>query len=329
MKISFRANKDMIDCLFQCNQVAGEVQNSCLELAKEHHLKTEKWIAKSALQKCTKEIFSIQSQSVQVVCHNSLFAPNEENKARKAGYKNKYPHKQKKYFNTKCANNGFTIFENGKIELFRGNFKGKRLAILNVWINEVPTGQIKEIELILIGNSCCQSLMKTVKQSKSMLLKTVQPLMLAKNGEHVIITERKIGLIYRLYNKKLAELQRKMSQCTKGICYQKNGRSVVFRCRWGSAQYIPPQKEKGSPTYNIESIYGLPKYRKQQMELIPVIDHKRGVSPTCLVGTLQWMQQEPPTSKTVCFMWQEVQLPINEACWSLGTFQIVGLPLYP
>ena len=38
----------------------------------------------------------------------------------------------------------------------------------------------------------------------------------AENGENIIITGRKIRSIHRLRNKKLAELQRKMSQCTKG-----------------------------------------------------------------------------------------------------------------
>ena len=35
MKTSFRANKETIDRLFQCNRVSGEVWNRCLELAKE------------------------------------------------------------------------------------------------------------------------------------------------------------------------------------------------------------------------------------------------------------------------------------------------------
>ena len=38
----------------------------------------------------------------------------------------------------------------------------------------------------------------------------------AENGENVIITGRKVRSIHRLRNKKLAELQRKMSHCKKG-----------------------------------------------------------------------------------------------------------------
>ena len=93
-----------------------------LELAKETHLKTGKWITKSELQKGTKGIFPIHSQSVQAVCHKYLFARDAALEARKAGYKNKYPYKQKKHFNTKWANNGFKVFENGKIAIIDGGF---------------------------------------------------------------------------------------------------------------------------------------------------------------------------------------------------------------
>ncbi|MEK5038651.1 hypothetical protein [Sporosarcina sp. FSL K6-3457] len=74
LKTSFRANKETIDRLFQYNQVSGKVWNRCLELAKKHHLKMGKWITKSELQKSTKGVYPIHSQSVQAVCHKYLFA---------------------------------------------------------------------------------------------------------------------------------------------------------------------------------------------------------------------------------------------------------------
>ncbi len=225
MKISFRAHKETIDRLFLCNRVSGEVWNQCLELSKETHLKTGKWITKSELQKQTKGMFPIHSQSVQAVCHKYLFARDATNKARKVGYKNKYPYKQKKYFNTKWANNGFKVFENGKIELSMGIFEGKRQAPLTVWIKEVPVGQIKEIELIFD-----RQLLLSIAYENNQIIKehtfenraaidvgevhTIAAV--AENGENIILTGRKLRSIHRLRNKRLAELQRKMSKCTKG-----------------------------------------------------------------------------------------------------------------
>jgi len=225
LKTSFRANKETVDQLFRCNQVSGEVWNHCLELAKEHRLKTEKWITQSALQKGTKGIYPIHSQSVQAVCHKYLFARDGAHQARKAGQATKYPYKQKKHYNTKWANNGFKVFENGKIELSLGNFEGKRQAPLVVWIKEVPVGRIKEIELIFdrqlmlsIAYENGQGVREHTFENRSAIdvgeVHTIAAV--AENGENVILTGRKLRSIHQLRNKKLAELQRKMSKCTKG-----------------------------------------------------------------------------------------------------------------
>ncbi|MGJ3221005.1 hypothetical protein [Geobacillus thermoleovorans] len=47
LKTRFRAKKEVIDKLFECNRISAEVWNECLRLAKEHHLKTGKWITKT------------------------------------------------------------------------------------------------------------------------------------------------------------------------------------------------------------------------------------------------------------------------------------------
>ncbi|WP_339229507.1 transposase [Oceanobacillus sp. FSL K6-2867] len=225
MKTPFRASKETIDRLFECNRVSGEVWNRCLELAKETHLKTGKWIKKSALQKATKRIFPIHSQSVQAVCHKYLFARDAARKARKSGHKNKYPYKQKRYYNTKWANNGFEVFENGKIQLSMGDFEGKRQAPLILWIKALPKGQIKEIELIFdrqlqlsIAYEDGQEAKENTSVNRSAIdvgeIHTIAAV--AENGENVVITGRKIRSINRLRNKKVAELQSKMSKCTKG-----------------------------------------------------------------------------------------------------------------
>jgi putative transposase len=174
-----------------------------------------------------------------------LFAWDAAKKARKEGYTTKYPYKQKKYFNTKWANNGFAIFENGKIELSMGNFEGKRQAPLIVWIKEVPTGQIKEIELIFdrqlmvsIAYENDQAVKEHAFENRSAIdvgeVHTIAAV--AENGENIIITGRKLRSIHRLRNKKLAELQRKMSQCTKG--------SKLWKRYHRAKQYVLSKSER-------------------------------------------------------------------------------------
>ncbi|MBS4207319.1 RNA-guided endonuclease TnpB family protein [Bacillus sp. FJAT-50079] len=224
MKTSFRANQETINRLFEY-RVSGEVWNRCLELAKETHLKTGKWVTKSGLQKGTKGMFPIHSQSVQAVCHKYLFARDAARKARKAGHQTKYPYKQKKHFNTKWANNGFKLFENGKIELSMGDFAGKRQKPLFIWVKELPKGQIKEIELIFDRKLIISIAYEDGKESKENNfthraaidvgeIHTIAAV--AENGENIIITGQKVRSIHRLRNKKLADLQRKMSRCKKG-----------------------------------------------------------------------------------------------------------------
>lgn len=224
MKVSFRASQATIDRLFECNRRSGEVWNRCLEMAKDAHLKTGKWITKSDLQKGTKGIFPTHSQSVQAVCHKYVFARDAARKARQAGYQTKYPYKQKKHFNTKWANNGFKVLENGKIQLSMGNFEVKRQAPLFVQVKELPIGQIKEIELIFdrqlmlsIAYEDGQKVKELAFENRSAIdvgeVHTIAAV--AENGENLIITGRKLRSIHRLRNKKLAELQRKMSHCKK------------------------------------------------------------------------------------------------------------------
>ena len=238
MKTLFRANSETINQLFVCNRVSGEIWNRCLALAKETHLKTGKWISKSELQKGTKGIFPIHSQSVQAVCHKYVFARDAARNARRAGYKNKYPYKQKKHFNTKWANNGFKVFESGKIVLSMGDFEGKRQKPLSVWIKELPKGQIKEIELIFDRQLMLSIAYEDGKKSKENNFVNRSAIdvgeihtiaAVAENGENVIITGRKVRSMHRLRNKKLAELQRKMSHCKKGSKqWRKYNRAKVY-----------------------------------------------------------------------------------------------------
>lgn len=224
LKTNFIANRATIDMLFECNRISGEVWNRCLELAKEKHVTTGKWISKSELQSATKGLFPIHSQSIQAVCQKYLFSRDSAIKARRKGLKNKYPYKKKKYFNTKWANNGFVLHDNGKIELKMGNLNGKRQKPLVIWVKKLPKGQVKEIELIfdrklMVSMSFEDSIEQKENDSTNLAaidageIHTIAAV--TGNGENIIITGRKIRSIHQLRNKKLAEIQRKMSKCKK------------------------------------------------------------------------------------------------------------------
>ncbi|MFJ7936542.1 RNA-guided endonuclease InsQ/TnpB family protein [Sporosarcina sp. NPDC096371] len=224
MKTAFRAGQETIHRLYECNRVSADVWNHCLLLAKETQLATGKWITKSQLQKGTKGKFPIHSQSIQAVCHKYIFARTGAKNARKVGCNTKYPYKQKKNFNIKWANNGFKLFENGKIQLSMGDFEGKRQEPLIVWIKALPKGQIKEIELIYDRGLMLSLSFEDGQQVQDHSFENRAAIdvgevhtiaAVAENGENIIITGRKVRSFHQLRNKKLAELQRKMARCKK------------------------------------------------------------------------------------------------------------------
>ncbi|MED0762372.1 transposase, partial [Aneurinibacillus thermoaerophilus] len=187
-KVAFTASRSTIDALFALHRFSAEVWNTCLAEAKVYYQQTGQWIGKTELQKRLKRRFPMHSQSIQAVCHKYLWARDSAHQARKAGHTNvRYPYKQKKYFNTKWAADGFTIHPNGRISLRRGIWEGKRQA-------PNPPG----------SHTCA------IDPGEIHTLAAV-----ATTGDSLIVTGRKIRSIHRLRNKKLAELQRKMSKCQK------------------------------------------------------------------------------------------------------------------
>ncbi|WP_246615664.1 transposase [Aneurinibacillus thermoaerophilus] len=188
VKVAFTASRFTIDALFALHRFSAEVWNTCLTEAKVYYQQTGQWIGKTELQKRLKRRFPMHSQSIQAVCHKYLWARDSAHQARKEGHTNvRYPYKQNKYFNTKWAADGFTIHPNGRISLRRGIWEGKRQA-------PNPPG----------SHTCA------IDPGEIHTLAAV-----ATTGDSLIVTGRKIRSIHRLRNKKLAELQRKMSKCQK------------------------------------------------------------------------------------------------------------------
>jgi len=242
-KIDFKACSSEIDRLFACNRESASVWNQCLQISKQHHVEHGKWISKSDLQKATKRRFHLHSQSIQAVCHKYLFARDSAYQAIQKGIKTAcYPYKNKTYYNTKWAKDGFKIYENGKIELMMGIHHGKREKPITVYTKNLPQGKIKEIELCYNHRLYLSIAFEDGKQNQPYEKKQsagVDPgeihtlAAFAESGKSVIITGRKVRSIHRLRNKKCAEIQRLQSKCKKGSRqwkkYQKAKRYILSK----------------------------------------------------------------------------------------------------
>ena len=236
IKTNFSATKETFDLLFACNRISAQIWNESLKIAKEYALANNgEWINKTKLQKQLKNRFPLHSQSVQAVAHKYLFARDSAKQARLKGYKNKYPWRFKKNYNSFWVDKAFSFdFEKNQMALSFGVWNHKQQGISV----ELPKEIVEKIRKILSKNPdaisqielCyCNGLKFHItyddgkieeennsSQSAGLDLGEIHAITAcAENGNSVIITGRKLRSIHRLRNKLMKKIQKAQSKCKK------------------------------------------------------------------------------------------------------------------
>ncbi|RST57262.1 transposase [Siminovitchia terrae] len=223
LKVGFKANKQIIDRLFDIRRTCGQVWNDCVSLARYYHRLSGKWISKTQLQKELKGLYPIHSQTIQAVAHKYLNACEGTLEARKKGLNTRYPWKFKNQFNPKWVDESFSI-KGKKLALSLGNWNGKRQKALVLTLAKSIPFEVKEVELVFDQNLyICLSYDdgKETEENTNTQTAAVDSgeihtiASVHENGTSIIITGRKLRSIHRLRNKKLRELQKLMSRCKK------------------------------------------------------------------------------------------------------------------
>jgi putative transposase len=225
-RVYIRASVKELDRLYACNRESAEVWNDCLSLSKDYHIEQGKWISKSSLQKGTKGLYHLHSQSIQAVTHKYVFARDATKAAIESGIKTaKYPYKQKKHFSTKWVQEGFKVYPNGKVELSMGIHNGKREKPIVVYASNLPEGTLKEIEFCYDNGPYLAISFEDGIENKEYIKQSAVGVDLGEihsissfheSGEALIITGREVRSVHRLRNKKIGEISRLQSKCTKG-----------------------------------------------------------------------------------------------------------------
>jgi putative transposase len=225
LKTAFQTSKADLERLFACNRISAQIWNRCLSVAKNYSLHHDgKWIGKTELQAALKHQFPLHSQSVQAVCHKYLFARDSAKQAQLHGLAAKYPYKNKKHFNTKWVDQSFKI-EGNTISLSLGVQNGKRQMPITIIVPGLPDKDIKEIELVfdrklMVSMSYEDGKVAAINQGNQIAgvdLGEIHSITATTTeNKSIIITGRKARSIHRLRNKKLAEIQKRMSKCKKG-----------------------------------------------------------------------------------------------------------------
>lgn len=227
VKTAFRASKKTLDMLFKTNEICGQIWNDCVELSRYYYRLKGKNITKTELQKELKKKYPVHSQTIQAVSHKYIDACESTYELRKKGYhKARFPYKKKNHFNAKWVDKAFSL-EGNRLTLSYGNNKdedGKKI-ILSVKLSKVPNGTVKEVELVYDrGLKFCLSYddgeLEKENNHTNVVANDVGEIhtiaAVSENGESIIITGRHMRSIHRLRNKKLRELQKRMSRCQKG-----------------------------------------------------------------------------------------------------------------
>ena len=239
IKSGFKASPDDIDRLFACNRISAMIWNKVLGLAKEYSLANGgEWAGRTYLQKQTKNLYPLHSQSVQAVVHKYLFARDSSAAARKKGYENKYPWRTKKNCNTIWADQAFSFdFEKRVLVLSLGIWDHKRQEPIVVRLPKNIANKlqkivsqnrnaISEVELcydnglllcIMYDDGLEDSQQGGFSEAAGVDLGEIHAIAAcAANGNSVIITGRKLRSIHRLRNKLLASISRAQSKCSRG-----------------------------------------------------------------------------------------------------------------
>ena len=239
MKTTFHASPEDIEKLFACNRIAAMIWNKALSLSKEYAIGNDgTWIPKAELYGKLKNLYPLHSQSVQMVADKYLDARNAAHAAIKKGFKNKYPWRQKKNFNTQWKDKAFSFdFEKGILSLSLGTWDHKRQKGITV---RLPRHTMEKIDSILAADKDAVSQIELLYDNGLMLSITYDDgqeeekhdvpretagvdlgeihaiAACATNGNSVIITGRKLRSIHRLRNKLLASISRAQAKCTRG-----------------------------------------------------------------------------------------------------------------
>ena len=246
LKVPFRTSKHTIKTLFDIRRLCGVIWNDCVQIARYYYRLGGKWITQTDLQKELKGLYPLHSQTIQAVAHKFLAAREGTKEARLKGFKQiKFPWKYKFVFNPKWVDKSFTL-EGKKLTLSMGNWNGKRQSGLKLTLPKVPLGQVKEVELVFDRKwYVCLSYEDglQIEEQKQGVTTSIDPgeihsiASVNENGDSLVITGRYMRSIHRLRNKKLKELQERMSRCKKGSRqWRKYNRAKKFVLSKSNAQ---------------------------------------------------------------------------------------------
>jgi len=241
--VSLICSSEELDYFYQCNKESARVWNECVRLSNELWRTEDKRVDRKYLQDRIQGKFSsiLPAHNIQIIIAKYLTACHNVNKAKKQGRTDeKYPYKEKKFYNTLWDYMVFKInYEKNIISFVRPMVNKKLQNPINIKIKNIPQNLVrielkydkilklaliyweeKEIQQNIKNNTCAVDLGEIHAITA-----------IDSNGNSLIITGREIRSIQRFFNKEYGKLQSKLSKCKKGSNkYWKLKKALVKLC---------------------------------------------------------------------------------------------------
>jgi len=196
---------------------AGKVWNQCRDIHIEARRTSQSWPNRTDLQQATKGLYSMHSQSVQMICHTFLQNVDTTRKLRKSGVKIRYPYKTKHTYTLMWPAQAVKVKEN-RVILPMG--RGRENLVLNLTLPE-GAGACKLVfndgyELhVTYHVDDAQESPGTHKACVD-LGEIHQAAVSTDSGQAIVVSGRGIRTLKRQRSKALGEIAQKRSRCKKG-----------------------------------------------------------------------------------------------------------------
>ncbi len=198
---------------------AARVWNACVQIAQYLYFEDKYWVSEKELRKMLAGQFKLHSQCIQNVIERYCENRDNTSKLRKQGLTRwKYPWKHKKYYPVIWSYQGVDL--NGKTVTLKMG-RGRKPIVLDL---PMVLGQVNRVELVYkdrryyLNCAITEVLKKPVKPGTKLVaidMGEIHAMTITDGQEALIVTGRALRSIKRYRAKRLASIQRAITNYTK------------------------------------------------------------------------------------------------------------------
>jgi putative transposase len=232
--------KKTITSLREGQMEAAKVWNYCVKEQLKCFKTEREWPTRSHLQKETKGLYMLHSQTVQMICKLFIGCIEQTRKNKKKDKNRKYPHKEKNFFSLLWTDQAMCI-KGKKVILPMGRGRASLVLDRPEWLTEKMQSKIiwngHEYEWHITASTNDTQKKERGINATVDLGQIHLGAVVTSDGKGLIVSGRGIRAEKRLLNKTVGQLQKKIARCQKG---SKRFKRIV----WSKKRFLARIKRK-------------------------------------------------------------------------------------